>query len=256
MRVFITGAASGIGKATVEELIDRGYEVLAVDREESGFYQEEVDSYKIDIGDTEGVEEIVGKEDFDVLVNCAGYYEQGSIEDMSLETAEEIFRSNVFGLLEVTRNSLPTLRENDGKIINVSSVAGRISLPFSGHYCASKHAVEAISDSLRMEVSDQNVDVVVVEPGVIDTGFNERAREALQKYLECSIYYQKYQQILDKEGMDGVSAEVPAKKVANIIEEDNPKRRYQTPSRTKLLVLLNKILPASIAYCLKKRIFY
>ncbi len=255
MRILLTGAASGIGRATADKLVDRGHGVIAVDMDCEGLeVLEGAVTRCLDICDEEAVAGLIDEEDFDVLVNCAGYYEQGSIEDMPIETVERIFYSNVFGLLNVTRKALPTLREKQGRVINVSSVAGRITMPFSGQYCASKKAVEAISDALRMEVSDQEVDVTVVEPGVIETGFNERARNALGRYIPDSIYSEEYERILEQGGLEGVDAEVPAGKIVDVIEKDNPKPRYQTPLRAKIFVLAESIFPTPLKYYVKKQI--
>jgi len=236
MRILITGGASGIGKATAEELKERNHEIVILDRDRKALEELDFESIHADVYDAK-----IEVDDLDVLINCAGYRELGSTEDMELETVEEIFRSNVFGPINMIRQLLPKLRENNGRIINVSSVAGRITLPFSGHYCGSKRALEAITDALRMETEE--VDVTIVEPGYIETGFNRRAREALEGYMPDSIYSDEYREILDEGGMSGVSAEVPAKKIADIVEADDLNRRYQTPLRAKFFVLLHRITP-------------
>lgn len=256
MDVLITGAGSGIGKATAEKLLERGHKVIAFDIDAEALEQlpEEIEIYQGDVYNEERVEQVVEQIDFEVLVNCAGYYEQGSMEDMPLEKVERIFEVNVFGSLNFTRKALPSLRKCNGKIINVSSIAGKVAVPFSGQYCGSKHAVEALSDALRMEVADQGIDVVVVEPGIIETGFNQNARKALEKYMPDSIYSENYQEILENGGLRGVDAEVPANKIVKIVETGNPKSRYQTPGRAKIFVALEKLSPVFLKDYIKKRI--
>ncbi len=228
MEVFITGGANGIGRAAAEQLAGKGHSVTVFDRDDEalGTLPEEIDRFEGDVYDEERVEEALDTGDFDVVVNCAGYYELGAIEDMDAETVEEHFRTNVFGLLNVTRNAVPRLRETSGRIVNVSSVAGRISVPFFGVYSATKYSVEAISDALRMELKDTGVDVVIVEPGPVETGFNRRARQKLEKYLPGSSYSEKYTEVLEEGGMDGVSPEKAGRKLVKAVESDRPRARY------------------------------
>lgn len=240
MRVLVTGAASGIGKGTAEKLLSRGHEVIAVDRNCEGLEElsEEVSKHCLDIYNEEKVEEVVSSEDFEVLINCAGYYELGAIEDMSSEVVEKHFQDNVFGALNMIRYAAPQLREKEGRIINVSSIAGKVSPPFFGVYSATKHSIEAFSDSLRRELSDFNVNVVVIEPGPVETGFNRRAREKLGKYIPGSVYSERYEEALDSEGMDGVDPEKAASKIVKAVETERPRNRYTV---TKVAFIAPKI---------------
>ena len=245
MKVLITGGGSGIGKATAQKLQEKGHEAIIFDREQPDY---KVDFYQGDVRDEERVREVIEKADFDVLVNCAGFYELGSIEDMEKETAEKIFDTNVHGYLNFIRHSMPMLREKNGRIVNITSVAGRVSMPFFGTYCGSKHAMESISDSLRKEQDE--VEVTMVEPGVIETGFNERARKALEKYIPESFYSEEYEDMLEEGGMDGIDADQAAETVVKAVTADRVKRRYQVPMRAKFIVLVS-MLPDAI----KDRIF-
>lgn len=246
MRVLVTGAASGIGESTVEKLLEKEHEIISFDIDEEALDKlpEEVTKYHGDVYDEDRVKEVVEKEEFDVLVNCAGYYELGSIEDMDSETVESHFNTNVFGTMNMIRNSIPQLRENKGRIVNVSSVAGRISMPFYGTYCATKHSIEAISDALRYEMKPFDVDVVIVEPGPIDTGFNQRAREKLDKYLPDSVYSDRYRNVLESGGRAEVGAEKAAKTVVKAIESPKPKNRYTVTWEAWLLPKLKRVLPS------------
>ncbi|MFB6100883.1 MAG: SDR family NAD(P)-dependent oxidoreductase [Candidatus Nanohalobium sp.] len=234
MQVLITGGSNGIGKATAQQLQEKGHEVTVFDQEEPDY---EVNFHQGDVRDEERVKEVVEEEEFDVLVNCAGFYELGSIEDMEREVVEKIFDTNVHGYLNFIRHSMPILRERNGRIVNIASVAGRVSMPFFGAYCGSKHAVESISDSLRRE--QDKVEVVIVEPGVVETGFNERARIALEKYLPDSYYSEEYEEIIEEDGLDGVKAEKAGKKVVKAVEASRPRRRYQVPFRAKMIMWLS-----------------
>ncbi|QGA81036.1 SDR family NAD(P)-dependent oxidoreductase [Candidatus Nanohalobium constans] len=240
MKVLITGGSNGIGKATAQKLQQEDHEAIIFDKERPDY---RVDFYQGDVRDDERVKEVAEKADFDVLVNCAGFYELGSVEDMEKETAEKIFDTNVHGYLNFIRHSMPTLREKNGRIVNITSVAGRVSIPFFGTYCGSKHAVESISDSLRREQDE--VEVAIVEPGVIETGFNERAREALEKYLPDSFYSEEYEEILLEDGLDGVDAEKAAEKVFKAVTDKRAKRRYQVPFRAKFAILTG-LMPAVV----------
>jgi len=245
MNLLITGGSNGIGKATTQKLQEKGHRPIVFDKKEPDY---EVNFYQGDVRNEERVKEVIEKVDFDVLVNCAGFYELGSIEDMEKETAEKIFDTNVHGYLNFIRHSMPTLREKNGRIVNITSVAGRVSMPFFGTYCGSKHAMESISDSLRREQDE--VEIAIVEPGVIDTGFNERARKALDKYIPGSFYSEKYEEMLEDGGMDGIDSDQAAEKVYNAVTDKKCKRRYQVPLRAKLITWAS-LLPNA----LKDRIF-
>ena len=259
MRVLITGAASGIGKATVEKLLEHGHEVIAFDIDERALEElpEEVVKYHGDVYDEDRVKEVVEKEEFDTLVNCAGYYELGSIEDLDAETVESHFNTNVFGTLNMIRNAAPQLRENKGRIINVSSIAGRVSLPFYGIYSSTKYSIEAISDAVRLEMNPFDVDVVIVEPGPIDTGFNERARQKLEKYLPESVYSGRYEKVLENGGRAEVGAEKAARTIVKAIESPKPKDRYTVTWEAWLFPKLKRFLPSRLwRYIVRKSLDY
>lgn len=180
--VLITGASAGIGKETAKRLVLNGYTVYTAARR-----VEKMDDLKalgcvplkMDITSEEDIASVVQrirKEQggVDILVNNAGFGTQGSIEETSLEDARYQFDVNLFGLARLTQLVLPTMRENGfGKIINISSVGGKIYFPLGGWYHATKHALEGWSDCLRTEVQQFGIDVVIVEPGAIGTEFND-----------------------------------------------------------------------------------
>jgi short-subunit dehydrogenase len=141
--------------------------------------------------------------------------------------------------------------------VNISSVAGRVSMPFYGPYCATKYSLEALSDALRYELASFDVDVVIVEPGPINTGFNKRAREKLEKYLPDSVYASRYNKVLEKGGRAEVGAEKAAKTVVKAIETSDPKRRYTVTWEAWLLPKLKRYLPSRIwEYIIRKGLDY
>lgn len=243
MEILITGGANGIGKATVEKLVSE-HSVKVFDIDEKGLQQlpENAETFQGDVSDEERVKQVLEQLDLDVLVNCAGYYELGSIEDVESEDVMKQYDANVFGPLNFSRHATEMIRENSGRIINVASVAGRLTPPFFGIYSSTKHALEAISDAQRMELKEFDVDVVVIEPGPIETGFNRRAREELEKYIPGSDYSDKYSKILENE-TEGKTAEQAAEKIVKAIETDNPRARYQIGWQAWLGPKLKAVLP-------------
>jgi NAD(P)-dependent dehydrogenase (short-subunit alcohol dehydrogenase family) len=193
--IMVTGAAGGIGWATASHLADAGHIVFAADCRESTLQalaaeQPNAHSIALDVTDQPSIDHAVdqvqtatGGHGLDVLVNVAGTMILGPVEVVPEALVQRQFQVNVFGLLAVTRAFLPWMRQRGaGRIVNVSSVLGRFALPGSGLYSASKFALEAMSDALRMELAPFGVRVVLVEPGVIDTALYERAAASLSDY--------------------------------------------------------------------------
>jgi len=242
VRVFITGAANGIGEATTEKLVENGHKVIAYDKDESSLENlpNQVQTYEGDVEDQERLQEVVKKEIFGVLINCAGVQKQGAVEDMSVEGFEEHI-----GTVKATKAALPMIRERDGRIINISSVAGKLTAPFLGGYSASKHAVEGFTDTLRMEMKDTDVEVVLVEPGPIETGFNEKGRENLRKYLSETKYAEDYKKKLETD-YSGSNVSKPAQKILGAVEAKRPKSRYSTPLKYTILLKLKFLIPTFI----------
>jgi NAD(P)-dependent dehydrogenase (short-subunit alcohol dehydrogenase family) len=182
--VLITGCSSGIGRATAVRLQSSGFSVYASARRlesiaelsDAGCHTLALDvtdehSMRAAVGAVEQAEGAIG-----VLVNNAGYSQSGAIETVPLEAVRRQFETNVFGLVRLTQLVLPRMRaQRWGKIVNVGSMGGRLSFPGGGHYHATKHALEAISDALRFELRGFGIDVILLEPGLITTEFGEAA---------------------------------------------------------------------------------
>ncbi len=182
--VLVTGCSSGIGAATVRHLSVRGWKVYATARRPEvleTLQRAGVATLALDVTSEESMLEAVrsveGREGaVGVLVNNAGYMQGGAVESLSAEQIRRQFETNVFGLIRLTQLVLPGMRRQGwGRIVNVSSMGGRMTLPGGGIYHATKHSVEALSDALRFEVRRFGVDVVVVQPGLVRSQFSSRA---------------------------------------------------------------------------------
>ena len=187
---LVTGASSGIGFDAAVDLKKAGFTVYGAARRMEKLKALEKEGVKIiplDVTDDESmvncVDTIVANEGrFDVLVNNAGYGSYGAIEDVAMEEARRQIEVNVFGLARMSQLAMPHMRKNKfGRIINISSMGGKIYTPYGGWYHATKFAVEALSDCMRMEAEEFGVDVVVVEPGGIKTDWGIIAADNLEK---------------------------------------------------------------------------
>ena len=190
--ILITGASSGIGAATAKRLAKRGYKVYATARRVEALAEAKrtgCEILRLDvtsetsmstaIADIEAREGSIG-----ALINNAGYSQPGALETLSVDAVRQQFETNVFGLLRLTQLVLPGMRRHGrGRIINISSMGGRLTFPGEGAYHASKYAVEALSDALRFEVKGFGIDVVLIEPGFIRSGFSD----AMIDRINCPI---------------------------------------------------------------------
>jgi short-subunit dehydrogenase len=172
--VLVTGASAGIGKAIAIYLAQNGYNVYGAARRTDKMQDLKTHGIKTIALDVTNEESVVActeqvfkeAESIDILVNNAGFGQEGAIEDISMQDARYQFEVNVFGAMRLAQLLLPKMRENKyGKIINISSVGGKIAFPLGGWYHASKFALEALSDSMRNEVRGFGIDIIVVEPG-------------------------------------------------------------------------------------------
>src|SRR5215831_8933204 len=188
LTVLVTGASSGIGRATATEFARQGHLVFAAARREEVLASlaaatQNVQAVGLDVTDEGSVHRAwakikasTGGAGVDVLVNCAGFALTGPVEILADPQVQRQFATNVFGLLTMTRAVLPAMRaRNSGRIINISSVVGRTTFPGMGVYGATKYAVEALSDALRQEVAGFGIKVVIIEPGFTATGLGEAA---------------------------------------------------------------------------------
>ncbi|AGB16862.1 short-chain alcohol dehydrogenase [Halovivax ruber XH-70] len=186
--VLITGCSSGIGRATALAFLDEDWTVVASARDPTDIADladAGCETITLDVTDPDQVTSVIERTveetgAIDCLVNNAGYAQMGPLEDVQADDLQSQFDVNVFGPHRLTRAALPHMRaQGAGRIVNVSSIIGRISVAGSGAYAASKHAMEAMSDALRVEVEPFDVDVVLIEPGPVETAFADRVDEEL-----------------------------------------------------------------------------
>jgi NADP-dependent 3-hydroxy acid dehydrogenase YdfG len=199
--VLITGASSGIGRATAVALARAGYDVLAAGRDEAALatLARECGAHAVplDVTSDVSVRDAMARVDWltsgrglNVLINNAGFAVPGPLETVPVERLQAGFETNVIGLMRMCQAVLPAMRQRgSGCVVNVSSIVGRISFPFEGAYTATKHAVEALSDALRFELAPFGVRVLVVQPGAIRTAFQERGDQELAASLPADSPY-------------------------------------------------------------------
>ena len=194
--VLITGASSGIGKATARRLLYQGWKVIAAARTTesmSDLRESGAEVLPLDITDIDSRQLLVRQINqqfgaLDALVNNAGFGEVGPLETMSIQTAQNLFDVNVFGLMALTQMLLPEMRKRGkGRVVNLSSIAGRFVTPGAGWYGASKFALEALSDALRLELHQFGIKVVIIEPGLIATRFETVAGKSFKRPTEEAI---------------------------------------------------------------------
>jgi len=254
--VLITGASSGIGKETASLMNTKGFSVYAAarriermkDLEKQGIHLVEMDVTD-EASMVSGVNSILAKEgSIDILVNNAGYGSYGAIEDVSLDEGRRQFEVNLFGLARLTQLVLPKMRQNKyGKIINISSIGGKIYTPFGGWYHATKHAVEGFSDCLRLETQPFGIDVIIVEPGGIATEWGDIAAENLRKTSAKGAYAAAANKTADGMVKTYASNQVSkpiviAETILKSITARKPKTRYTAGYMAGTTILMRRFL--------------
>jgi NAD(P)-dependent dehydrogenase (short-subunit alcohol dehydrogenase family) len=235
---MITGCSSGIGRNLVHWLAQAGYTVVATARDVQTLADLPA-ALKLPVDVTQpesiqkAVERVLGQFGrIDVLVNNAGYSVFGAAEEVSDAQLQGMFEVNVFGLMRMTRAVAPIMRaQKAGRIINISSLVGKLVIPANGAYAASKFAVEALSDALRLEMEPFGIQVVLVEPGGIKTNFADSAQARAQGIFSnpSSPYqalYRKFQQVNTGMQKNEPGPEIVSRVIQQAIEAPNPKARY------------------------------
>ena len=263
--ILITGASTGIGLATALHFHKKGEFVVPCVRTESdknkllSLVNENKNNWHPVILDVTKSEQIHSafleiknlKKPLKVLINNAGIVVTGPIEFVEINRFRNQFDVNVFGLLEVTQKFMPLLRESEGRIINISSIAGKTVTPLLGPYCASKHVVEVISDALRMELRETNLKVILIEPGSIQTPIWTKSTEgALNDQKSYSTEVHKYYGPLIKNfeklvavlARRGGPVESVVEKIDQAVYSQCPKARYLVGRDAKISIIQN-LLP-------------
>ncbi|MBI5499756.1 MAG: SDR family NAD(P)-dependent oxidoreductase [Deltaproteobacteria bacterium] len=258
--VLITGCSSGIGRATAKHLMEEGYVVYATARDVEtieGLREQGARTLRLDVTDeasmAAAVAAIVEAEGaVGILVNNAGYAQGGAVETVPLEKIRRQFETNVFGLIRLTQLVLPGMRRQRwGRVINLSSMGGRLTLPGGGIYHASKHAVEAIGDALRFEVAGFGIKVVTIEPGLIRSGFAKAAVATLGGSEATSGPYGEFNETvarMTEEAYDrgafarlGGEPEAVARVIAKALRNPRPRARYRVTNSARLLLLQRRL---------------
>jgi NAD(P)-dependent dehydrogenase (short-subunit alcohol dehydrogenase family) len=246
--ILVTGAASGIGRATAEYLANNGFGVYATDIEREHVEElnqlDNIIALKMDITKDEDVDNAFkgvserGNGLF-ALVNNAGIYQPGPLMDFPMERFMQVFRVNVFGTQRVSMTFFPLIHESKGRIVNMSSVAGFIGLPFSGAYAATKHAIEGWSDSLRRELAFLDVRVIIIEPGMTNTPLWSKDFEGRVELFRGSVFYEANRAKLESQTREGIEKGLDPVEIAKVVygalTEENPRARYLVDANPDML---------------------
>jgi len=254
--IIITGASSGMGKVTALQLLEEGHIVYGGARrvekmkelEEAGGHALALDITK-DEQVVDFVKTVVENEGrIDVLLNNAGFGMYGAMEDTSIDDARYQFEVNIFGLARITQLVLPHMRQQrSGKIINISSMGGKMYTPLGSWYHATKHALEGWSDSLRLELKQFGIDVVIIEPGIIKTEFGDVLMEPMMRrsgegpYADLAKAVKKATEESYSEG-NGSPSTVVSDVISKAIRSKNPKTRYAVGKLAKPLMWVRKYM--------------
>ena len=243
-KALVTGASSGIGRETARRLAHEGFQVIVSARRNERLAElakenQNIIPKPVDLSDQQALETFCQEistlpEPISVLVNNAGFSVRGVIEDISVASVRRLFEVNLFALIRITQACLPGMRWlRKGTIVNLSSVVGKFPYPASGPYAATKHAVEAISDALRMEVRPFGIRVVTIRPGVIATEFNDVANKLTGDLLsrtdpDYRPVYQAYGAAMGKlfSNVTIPGPEIIAKLITEAVLSDSPKATY------------------------------
>jgi len=258
--VLITGCSTGIGRATAERLARGGHTVYATARRLESIAdlaQHGCKLLALDVCDEASMQAAVAAVEREhgavgVLINNAGYGSEGPVEEVPMSEVRRQFETNVFGLMRLTQLVLPGMRRQGwGKVVNLSSMGGRMTLPGGGVYHATKYAIEALSDALRFEVRGFGVDVIVIEPGAIKTEFGNTAIARVDA-IGGSSDYAAFREILKQQirnAYEGpmaafaVGPEAVAKVIEKAITTSRPRTRYLITLGAHVLVRVRRLLP-------------
>ncbi len=256
--VLITGCSSGIGHATALLLVREGWTVYATARRLDTLSDLEAAGCKtlpLDVTDeasmSAAVNAVIAAEGaVGVLINNAGYSQSGAVESVPLDQVRRQFETNVFGLIRMCQLVLPGMRDQHwGRIVNLSSMGGRLTFPGGGLYHGSKYAVEAISDALRFEVQGFGVEVIVIEPGLIVTNFGETAAGSVG---ETAGPYADFNRDVARAIEDvyhgplaklGGGPDTVAKAIAGALNSEHPKTRYPVTVSAHVMINQRRLMP-------------
>ena len=259
--VLITGCSTGIGRATAEHLAAKGWMVYATARRPetiADLQDKGCKTLALDVTDEESMRTAVAQVEaaegaVGVLVNNAGYSQSGAVESVNLDDVRAQFETNVIGLIRMCQLALPGMRRQRwGKVVNVSSMGGKMTFPGGGIYHATKHAVEALSDAMRFEVRGFGVDVIVIEPGLIRTQFGEAAVNSIERGTTDNGPYADFNAAVAATTAGaydgplsklGGGPETVARKIEKAITRRRPRTRYPVTPSARMIMGIHTVLP-------------
>lgn len=270
--ILITGCSSGIGYAAAQALQQRGYQVFATARQQQDVNRlraEGLLSTRLDLSDPASIKaaldevlEHTGGTLF-ALFNNGAYGQPGALEDLPLAALRAQFETNVFGWHELTRQVIAVMRrQGHGRIIQNSSVLGFVCLPYRGAYNASKYAIEALSDTLRLELHGSNIHIVLIEPGPISSEFRNNAKRQFKRFIDPDNSVHQHAYLATYERLNAASTSTPftlppaavVKRLIHALESKRPRLRYPVTVPTYLFTYLKRIVPARVLDQLLKRL--
>ena len=261
--IFITGCSSGIGYTTAISLKKRGHRVICSARKNldvQRLIQDGFECLRLDLADSESIHQAVEKLSqitdgkIDALFNNGAFGQPGAVEDLSRDVLREQFETNFFGTHELTNLVIPMMRkQGHGRIIYNSSVLGFVAMKFRGAYNASKFALEGLADTLRLELRNSGIHIILIEPGPIESQFRANAFALYQKNIDASTSvhretYKAMESRLQKPGPAApftLPATAVAEKVIHALESNHPKTRYAVTLPTHLFAWLKRLLPTT-----------
>lgn len=260
--ILITGCSSGIGLHAALTLSARGYQVFATarKREDVEMLQSKgLMAFLLDLNKTETIKPALDNVlqhtngHLDYLFNNGAYGQPGALEDLPTDALRAQFETNIFGWHELTRLVIPVMKQQGhGRIIQCSSVLGFVSMTYRGAYNASKYALEGLTDTLRLELKNDNIDVILIEPGPINTRFRANALAAFKENIdiENSDHQQQYQEQISRLNSEKSNAkftlepEAVTESLIHALESKRARIRYRVTTPTKVFALLKRLLPS------------
>ncbi|WP_460131355.1 SDR family oxidoreductase [Pseudomonas sp. S1_E04] len=261
--VLITGCSSGIGRALADAFKAAGYDVLTSARREddvialnnAGFH-----AVLLDVNDAEALKTLAANlSELDVLINNAGYGAMGPLLDGGTEAMQRQFETNVFSIVGVTQALFPALRKRKGLVVNIGSVSGVLVTPFAGAYCASKAAVHALSDALRMELAPFGIRVMEVQPGAIDTSFAKNAGAQAELLINEQSPWWPLREGIRARSQASQDKPTPASEFAadvlKAVQQPQPPRLLRSGNGSRALPWMAALLPKGLLETVLKKRF-
>ncbi|MET3803160.1 short-subunit dehydrogenase [Nakamurella sp. UYEF19] len=250
--VLVTGASSGIGRATAEAFVARGYTVVGTSRDPAAIAEENrvdgVEYIPLDLrvpASIEALPSLVGE--IDILINNAGESQCGPLEDLPTATVEDLFQLNVFGPLRLTQLVLPGMRvRRYGRVVMIGSMLASFPLAYRSCYVATKAAIKGFSEAARFETSPFGVWLTTVEPGSINTGISERRTTSIADGSPYAADFTTVLSALDRRSHGGIPPRQVAETIVVAVESEHPKPLYAVGSRAPMMFTLRRLTPRTL----------